>query len=221
MSVDTTPSTRGKYTPRATTYAGIKMRSRLEAAWAEQFDAMGWPWRYEPECFASPDGQYLPDFLVSIPGYAAHVYVEVKPYPWVTPESNGFRGDINDLDNWNEACETIVGNVARMHSIIAANAACDLFVIATSADDDSGPAVHMLAYAPGVDPSYELVAVAPSTCLLCGRQALVRYPTDTRCHSCYIGKWVCARPVASLYAKAFLVEARESMYDDIAERFRA
>lgn len=51
---------------RPTTYKGIRMRSRLEAEFAAALDT--WPdmtWEYEPMCFASPAGQYLPDFLVT------------------------------------------------------------------------------------------------------------------------------------------------------------
>jgi hypothetical protein len=66
---------------RPTLYKGIRMRSRLEAAWAEYADGLGWKWAYEPECFASDGGQYLPDFrldiLDSISGRP--IYVEVKP----------------------------------------------------------------------------------------------------------------------------------------------
>lgn len=60
---------------RPTTYKGVAMRSRLEAAWAEQFDAWGDPWEYEPRCYASDAGQYLPDFVID-----GEVFVEVKPW---------------------------------------------------------------------------------------------------------------------------------------------
>jgi hypothetical protein len=58
---------------RPTTYAGVQMRSRLEAQYAAHLDATGRDWSYEPKCFADRKGQYLPDFLVD------GVYVEVKP----------------------------------------------------------------------------------------------------------------------------------------------
>jgi hypothetical protein len=67
---------------RPTVYKGIKMRSRLEAAYAEQFDAFGWEWQYEPQCFATDEGQYLPDFRLQIypdTWVRRHLYVEVKP----------------------------------------------------------------------------------------------------------------------------------------------
>lgn len=61
---------------RPTVYAGIRMRSRLEADCARHLDGMGVKWAYEPECFAGPDGQYLPDFQINPPD---PIYVEVKP----------------------------------------------------------------------------------------------------------------------------------------------
>lgn len=54
------------------------MRSRLEAAWAEQLDAFGIEWQYEPCAYASEEGQYLPDFR--IPG--SPVFLEVKTQSW-------------------------------------------------------------------------------------------------------------------------------------------
>ena len=78
-------------TPRPTTYEGVEMRSRLEAGFAMWLDAMNWPWEYEPTCFGSAKGQWLPDFHV--PGIrcvwidptttelegSTDLYVEVKP----------------------------------------------------------------------------------------------------------------------------------------------
>jgi hypothetical protein len=57
----------------ATTYQGIRFRSRLEAKWAAWFDAVGWPWVYEPIDLAG----YIPDFVLPFP--AGPVLVEVKP----------------------------------------------------------------------------------------------------------------------------------------------
>ena len=47
---------------RPTTYKGIRMRSRLEALWAAEFDSGHREWSYEPRCFADETRQYLPDF---------------------------------------------------------------------------------------------------------------------------------------------------------------
>lgn len=83
---------RSKFAPRPTVYNGIKMRSRLEAGFAMWLDEMGAVWEYESECFASPLGQYLPDFKVDIvyPEYHSAVmacYIEVKPnWEAVNPE---------------------------------------------------------------------------------------------------------------------------------------
>ena len=66
-----------KIQPRPTIYKGIKMRSRLEARFAAGLDLIGADWEYEPHCFASEHGQYLPDFKVAGPW--ADWYIEVKP----------------------------------------------------------------------------------------------------------------------------------------------
>lgn len=65
---------------RPTLYRGIQMRSRNEAGFAQWLDRHFWNWEYEPDCFADPTGQYLPDFRVLFnerPG--SGIYVEVKP----------------------------------------------------------------------------------------------------------------------------------------------
>lgn len=59
---------------RPTVYKGTKMRSRLEADYAAHMDRNGEAWEYEPTCFASDDGQWLPDFRVG----KNRVLVEVK-----------------------------------------------------------------------------------------------------------------------------------------------
>lgn len=68
-----TPPTWG----RTTFYNGIRMRSRLEAAFAAWLDERELTWRYEPHAFATAHGQYLPDFLVEHD--ATRVYIEIKP----------------------------------------------------------------------------------------------------------------------------------------------
>lgn len=61
-------------------YAGIQMRSRLEASFTEMLDRhIGQIWTYEPQCFASKDGQYLPDFHVYFDWRDDWEYCEVKP----------------------------------------------------------------------------------------------------------------------------------------------
>lgn len=62
-----------------TTYAGRRFRSRLEARWAVTFDGLGWGWEYEVEGYATSQGPYLPDFVVTGPlADATPVLVEVK-----------------------------------------------------------------------------------------------------------------------------------------------
>lgn len=66
---------------RATLYKGTLMRSRLEADYAGHLDRRGLLWEYEPVCFASDDGQWLPDFRGWRPGAkpAKSWLVELKP----------------------------------------------------------------------------------------------------------------------------------------------
>jgi hypothetical protein len=69
---------------RPTTYKGVKMRSRLEAGFAAWLDKHHFTWEYEPQAFASSDGQYLPDFRLanaytSWSPQPVTVYIEVKP----------------------------------------------------------------------------------------------------------------------------------------------
>jgi hypothetical protein len=76
------------------------MRSRLEAAWAEQFDAWQVRWEYEPRCFASEEGQYLPDFLTHPWDPEQHLYVEVKPASFlpIGPEATTKCGE--ECNRW-------------------------------------------------------------------------------------------------------------------------
>lgn len=56
------------------------MRSRLEASFAQWLDAdPTHEWSYEGRCYASPDGQYLPDFYVYFGWRDDWEYCEVKP----------------------------------------------------------------------------------------------------------------------------------------------
>lgn len=65
--------------PIETIYNGVRFRSRLEARWAVFFDAMKFPWEYEPEVFSLPSGNYLPDFRLTSPRDHAVYWFEVKP----------------------------------------------------------------------------------------------------------------------------------------------
>lgn len=55
------------------------MRSRLEASFAEELDNNFIEWVYEGRCYASRDGQYLPDFHVYFDWRDDWEYCEVKP----------------------------------------------------------------------------------------------------------------------------------------------
>lgn len=63
------------YASKPTVYAGVEFRSRLEARWALLFDTVGIAWEYEPRCFRTPEGGYLPDFLV---GQRNRWWLEIK-----------------------------------------------------------------------------------------------------------------------------------------------
>jgi hypothetical protein len=71
MTIDTTHA-------KPTTYAGVRMRSRLEAAYAEFVESIGGTWTYEPDCFADHTGQYLPDFWVARDDSNGW-FIEIKP----------------------------------------------------------------------------------------------------------------------------------------------
>jgi hypothetical protein len=60
-------------------YNGIQFRSRLEARWAYYFDLLGVKWEYEPEAFALPSGNYLPDFILD----KGRAFAEVKSEGWL------------------------------------------------------------------------------------------------------------------------------------------
>ena len=66
-----------------TRYKGYRFRSRLEARWAIAFDQMGLPWEYEPEGYALPGGNYLPDFRL--------------PFGFVEIKAKGMRTERSDL----------------------------------------------------------------------------------------------------------------------------
>jgi hypothetical protein len=71
---------------RPTIYKGIRMRSRLEASYAQYLDSHGVPWEYEPMAFASELGQYLPDFAKWPDDPNRRMFVEVKPSALVVDE---------------------------------------------------------------------------------------------------------------------------------------
>jgi hypothetical protein len=76
-----------KFKARPTVYKGVKMRSRLEAGFAQWLDGRIINWEYEPCAFGSAGGQYLPDFRLNgltclWRGEPVTVYVEVKPKGW-------------------------------------------------------------------------------------------------------------------------------------------
>lgn len=84
---------------RPTLYKGIRMRSRLEADYAAYLDSNDWPWEYEPECFASEHGQWLPDFRVNqwpTEREAPRLLVEVKPSIRAIPGTRDYQNRVDE-----------------------------------------------------------------------------------------------------------------------------
>jgi hypothetical protein len=109
IRVSQEPTTMQTIPARPTVYNGVEMRSRLEAGFAQWLDQMRWKWEYEPECFASPNGQWLPDF--HIPGIrcvwidpettelegVTDIYVEIKPAIFDRAQSAAMRLRMSSL----------------------------------------------------------------------------------------------------------------------------
>lgn len=78
------------FTPRPTVYKGVRMRSRLEAGFAQWLNSVQREWAYEPQAFTASDGwQYLPDFRTKFQfqDSLTTVYIEVKPATWAPSET--------------------------------------------------------------------------------------------------------------------------------------
>lgn len=143
MQQRTTP-VNGHVKSRPTSYRGVTMRSRLEAAWAEQFDAFGWGWQYEPEAFGDKRaGQYLPDFLVwAHDNRLASCYIEVKPAPFFDRPAADIRADIR---RWEQAMERstcvplVVATVTRSRIACFVGHSFGHPVIVEVLDHPSGP----------------------------------------------------------------------------------
>jgi hypothetical protein len=113
---------------RPTTYRGIQMRSRLEANFAQTFlDGLhAGEWAYEPECFGSEDGQYLPDFNLN------GAYIEVKPDNLPVIEGHPRHPDTSVVDEI----------LQRMEIVWASKPNAQLFLMLWNYDDG---AKHMFA----------------------------------------------------------------------------
>lgn len=79
MTDSSSATTNRVLTARPTLYNGVQMRSRLEAAFAQYLDEHGFPWSYEGTAYASPRGQYVPDFSTIDPDNGQVTFWEVKP----------------------------------------------------------------------------------------------------------------------------------------------
>jgi len=78
----------------ATTYNGVRYRSRLEARWAIFFDQLGVTHAYEYEGFDLHTGYYLPDFW--LPDMKA--WLEIKPYLPPQSEIDKYRALAEDAN---------------------------------------------------------------------------------------------------------------------------
>lgn len=113
-------------------YAGIQMRSRLEASFAEWLDAdSSHGWEYEGQCFASKDGQYLPDFHIEFGWRDDWEYAEVKP------ENADFDAALN-----------------RMHIILASEPWARLRVWTRTSDADFPIWVHPFKWVRSCTPDW-------------------------------------------------------------------
>jgi hypothetical protein len=64
--------------PIETQYCGYRFRSRLEARWAVFFNCLDLKFEYEPECYETSAGLYVPDFLVTN-RRGQKIFYEIKP----------------------------------------------------------------------------------------------------------------------------------------------
>jgi hypothetical protein len=72
------PRPQGNIEAIPTSYLGVDYRSRAEARWAIVLTNLGIKFQYEPQVFDTPEGRYLPDFLLPTQG----CWIEVKgPHP--------------------------------------------------------------------------------------------------------------------------------------------
>ncbi len=129
------------YTGRPTTYKGIQMRSRLEAATAGAFDRAGFRWDYEPQAFQGEDGnQYLPDFVLHGFDFSAidfsappdndtiyfvprDVFVEVKP-TLEHVERVYYEGTLQPVfDNQSDAIVIVTAPTVPMSVLVVAGGA--------------------------------------------------------------------------------------------------
>lgn len=102
-----------------TEYDGYKFRSRLEARWAVFFNNLGIDYRYEPQGFELPSGDwYLPDFY--LPEVSTRsvekegMWIEVKPFePDCTWNEGEFKKLAELAEVTNEPGAMLVGEVSN------------------------------------------------------------------------------------------------------------
>lgn len=85
-----------------TTFCGVRFRSRHESRWAALFNAVGWPWEYEPIDLK----RYIPDFLLRFS--TGPLLVEVKP----TDEDIGIAKSKIEDSGWDGEALIVVSGAA-------------------------------------------------------------------------------------------------------------
>lgn len=193
--------------PRPTIYNGIQMRSRLEAAWAEQFDALGFGWTYEPFAVATRTGQYLPDFRLEIPGVDVPVFAEVKPGVYLDIHTGETQWGVvlpmneDNMESFNAAWEAMENDIERMASKVRASFPTSIFLMCFGADADGFVQMLVILEKPIDGIRSRHVEVAPVRCAY-GCVGLSHDPAVHGCeaHATIRNQWHRIAPVPSLYA---------------------
>ena len=141
-----------------TTYKATRFRSRLEARWAAFFDAIEWPWTYEPLDLLG----YIPDFGILWEGGPSPLLVEVKPA--LTIEDLAFATRKVEASGWTHEC-LIVG--------------AELFEPVSST-----PLVGLICERNGPGGEFEWGPARLFQCLSCGRTSVLAEDGSWRCRAC-------------------------------------
>lgn len=89
-----------------TEYRNVMFRSRLEARWARFFDAVRWPWIYEPIDL----NNYVPDFILQ---FEAPLLLEVKPA--LDPNFMRPAEDKIDRSGWHAEAVVVGADIWELH----------------------------------------------------------------------------------------------------------
>jgi len=112
-------------TARPTVYAGIQMRSRLEADYAGWLDGQGITWEYEATCYAGPAGQWLPDFSYRLDD-GELILTEVKPESFLLTTQLEIDATLSRME---VALDTEPDAVLRLHGWEYGNASATVMIM--------------------------------------------------------------------------------------------